>query len=269
MSTPPINSTPTFGQLLHHVMQLKGMNQNVLSHRVDMTPSYLSKLMSDQRDLSSNLANKLADVLGGSADGWMAAFKESASGVGRPLALQVADLLRGQALGIGLDQDFLGTPVRQLRKHAILQVFDAKPDSAMESDLPSDACCIVPFDPLRVKATSYDTRAGSIGIKRRLDGTWAGDPVENAIKIGPHETKIIGTNEHISLPSWLEAELHEASNIALKPLIVSHGPIIDPGWSGRLYVSVYNPTNAEIEISTEEPFLTLRFWVAEQSAAVR
>ena len=265
------SSTPTFGQLLAHVMQLKGMNQQLLSHRADVSPSYVSKLVSDQRDLTETLAAKLADVLGGTPEGWMKAYSESKSGAGRPLARQVADLLRGQALGVGIDQDFLGTPVRQLRRDDILKLFsDALEQNEDPNDKDENACRIEPFDPTRTKATSYDTRIGSIGRAKLSDNGWSGDPVAEAVTIKAGEVMVLGTLEHITLPKWLEAELHEASNIALKPLIISHGPVIDPGWAGRLYVTVFNPSkDKDVVITSEEPFLTLRFWIAESAESIR
>ena len=71
---------------------------------------------------------------------------------------------------------------------------------------------------------------------------------------------MIITREHITLPSWLEANLNPAWSIGRKGLFVAHGPIIDPGeWSGRLFVNVFNPTGDDISISVSEPFITLRF----------
>jgi len=103
----------------------------------------------------------------------------------------------------------------------------------------------------------------TIQIETSRDGKDTFEQTEDYIEIPSGETRYICVKEHITLPSWLEADIHPASNLAKKGLIVSNGPIIDPGWSGFLKVSVFNPTKVDQVITVEEPFLTLRFWMQD------
>jgi deoxycytidine triphosphate deaminase/plasmid maintenance system antidote protein VapI len=251
----------TFGQVLSQVLQFRHKNQSQLALGANISQSYVSKLISGERDLTEGLAEKFANFLGGSPGEWMLIFRETKAGHARPLTSMLATLFGDNALG-GIPGQHLGSNVRQLRSDAIKQVFDPAHGGRFAYNGKEEDCEIEHFEPERVSVTSYDTRAGNVG--RFENGAWNGEPFAGAVIIPPGKHKYIGTLECVALPSWLEAEIHPASNIALKPLIVSHGPVIDPGWHGRLYVTVFNPTDTALEISDQEPFLTLRFWVADQ-----
>ena len=262
------NDSLTFGKLLNHILHLRHLNQVTLAHRANVSQSYISKLIADQRDLTDSMAEKFANILGGKSVAWVAAYQETKSESSRPLAHLVFDILGTSAAPGTEGRDYVGTPVRQLRQLSILSLFDPKNEGEVLRRNVREPCEIENFEPKRVSMTSYDTCAGSEGIGRQPDGDWIGQPLDGEIIIRARSHKFVGTKECITLPSWLEAEIHPASNIALKPLIVSHGPIVDPGWSGRLFVTVYNPTDKDIVIDCNERFLTLRFWLAETEAGL-
>lgn len=252
-----------FGDVLDHVMQLRKMTQTILSARANISQSYVSKLVASDRDLTEPLAEKFATILGGTQDSWMAVFRETKSNAPRTLAHMVRDVL-GEAFPSQSQHNvYAGTPVRQLRKDAILSVFAPENKGEYTHNGTKEDCEIEEFDATFLSMTSYDTRAGYIGIGRHDNGDWIGDPFDESVTIPERTHVFVGTLECFTMPSWLEAEIHPASNIALKPLIVSHGPIIDPLFQGRLFVTVYNPTDKAVQITKTEPFLTLRFWEAE------
>jgi len=162
------------------------------------------------------------------------------------------------------DSDFerFGAPIRQLQRSDLLEIFAPEAKGEFTYNGKTEDCEIEHFDPTSVKPTSYDTRVGGF-IRYDENGNDEAIRVSEAVQIEPGQSVLVIVNEHITLPSWIEAEIHPASNIAKKHLIVSHGPVIDPAWSGYLEVSVFNPTPVTKEIRVDEPFLTLRFWMAQ------
>ena len=251
-----------FGEVLAQALHLKRLSQTQLAHNAAISQSTVSKLISGKRALTADVADRLSDCLGGQAEAWLRAQSEILDGSEKTVEEHVTAItgIRYPKSGV---VERVGTRVTQLREDDIIRVFNTENDGYITRGNLREPCQIDPFSAHRVSMTSYDTHAGSIGTPPKEGGVWTGEPVTSPIVIPPHDFRYVGTAEYIHLPSWLEAELHPASNIALKPLIVSHGPVIDPKFKGRLYVTVYNPTSEPKEISLTEAFLTLRFWLAE------
>ena len=251
-----------FGEVLAQVLHQKRLTQTDLAVKANISQSSVSKMISGKRSLTFSFAERISEALGGATETWLRAQSEIVEGSDKSVEDHVIAITGIQTLtpsGV----EMVGTRVTQLRRDDILRVFDTKNDGFFTRGNKHEPCLIDPFSSDRVKWTSYDTRAGSIGTPPKDGKWWTGEPVKGPIVIPPKSFRYVGTAEYIHLPSWLEAELHPASNIAHKPLIVSHGPVIDPGFEGNLYVTVYNPTDEPKEISLVEAFLTLRFWLAE------
>jgi addiction module HigA family antidote len=251
-----------FGEVLEAVLRQKRMTQSQLAKKANISQSTVSKLISGKRLLTVAFAERICPALGGTPESWLQAQTEIVAGSQKSVSQYVAAITGIRAVNGVLD-DRIGTRVTQLWKADILKVFDPQNDGRMTLGKNSEPCQIDPFDPSRVKLTSYDTRAGQIGTPPDEQGWWTGEEAQNAIEIPPHGVVHVGTAEHITFPSWLQASLNPASNITRKALIVGHGPIVDPLFDSHLYVTVYNPTDQPKHIDLDEPFLTLQFWLAE------
>ncbi len=247
----------TFGDVLGAISAENKLNQYQLAVKTGYSQPAISRIEKGKRSLTANFAEKLAQVLGGTQEKWLKVHDETKGGSNLPVVH-----FRDQILGNSRVDALPGTRIRRMRDRDILAFFGDNPDGVMQFRGVEEECEIADFDKRRVQKTSYDTRIGGI-IDAKNGTSDAIEQVVSSVVIPAGESLIVCVKEHITLPSWLEADIHPASNIGLKGLIVSHGPIVDPGWSGFLCVSVFNPTKEDQEITIEEPFLTLRFWMQD------
>lgn len=252
----------TFGDILSAISSEKKLNQLNLSIRLSCSQPTLSRICNNERPLSPKLAEDLSKVLGGSAEEWLEVYTETKEGSDLPIIS-----FRDRLLGGKLIDDLLGTRIRRMQHDDIVQLFRTENKGEMTFRGSVEECEISCFDEKRVKGTSYDTCVGSYAPAQEStdDDTIEFVEVVDTLTIPAKTVLQVRIKEFISLPHWLEADLHPASNISNKNLIVSHGPIIDPGWKGSLCVSVYNPTIWDRAISVEEPFLTLKFWMQDST----
>lgn len=251
------SSGDTFGDLIQEIVKAKKMNQYQFAEKTGYSQSYISRVERGERPFSSKLCQKFADVLQVDASDLNFVYTEIRHSPGKPLAEYYNKLL-----GIENEEQKVGVLIRQLQKKDLLKIFSAEANGQFTYKGKTEECEIEHFNPTSVKPTSYDTCVGAY-VKYDEDGNEKPVQVSEAVKVEPGQSLLVIVKEHITLPSCLEAEIHPASNIGRKHLIVSNGPVIDPGWSGYLKVSVFNPTAVSKEIRVDEPFLTLRFWMAQ------
>lgn len=253
-----------FGEVIDQALRVKKLSQTQLAHDADISQSTVSKLVSGKRTLTEDTAQQISEVLGGTAEAWLRAQEDIVNGSELSVddhVIRITGLSMLKPSGV----EDLGTRVTQLRAADFLRIFDPQNDGYFTRRNTQEECQIDPFDVGRVDKTTYDTRVGGFGIPMR-DGTkirWKLDAVEGPLIIKPGQCCYVGTLEHFTVPTWLEGVIHPASNIGHKNLFVAHGPVIDPGFKGRLFVTVFNPTGEPIEISESEAFLSVRFWLAE------
>lgn len=116
---------------------------------------------------------------------------------------------------------------------------------------------INPWDENKVEPASYDLalwgkilEAGK-GLTNLNDGddfilnsnTWAS----------------VASKEEIKIPDYLCATYGLRSGLTRRGLIYFGGPQIDPGYSGRIFVSVFNPTLEPINLRAGDDLFTLIF----------
>jgi len=256
----PDQEETKFGDILFAISAEKKLNQLNLSLQLGYSQPSISRIEKGTQPVSPKLALKLAEVLGGDSEEWLQVFHETVSG--SPLPIKY---FRDRLLGAFDVDDLPGTRIRRMRKQDIVRFFGSNPNGVMTFRGVEESCEIADFEEGRVEETSYDTRVGSYyevqpnaGEANRI-----AVEIEECVTIPAGGVKEIVVKEHITLPPWLELDIHPASNIAKKNLIVSNGPIVDPGFDGPLIVSVFNPTPWDREITVIEPFLTLRFWMQD------
>lgn len=254
----------TFKRVLEEVLHRKGLNQFRLAEKLNFSQSYVSLIERGKRPLSLKVATKISACLGGEAATWLEVFEETKAGGSRPLSYY------STLLGIDASHSaHWGARVRQLRGNDLVSFLSKAHHGELiikKDDVEID-CGIEGFEESHASITSYDIRLKAFAVGReRLDngelGDWDWIEARESVKIPSGKTVALAS-KHIQLPDWMEAEINPPSTIALKPLIVSHGPVIDPGWGGMLKVTAYNPSDWDVYVDLNEPFLTLRFWVAE------
>lgn len=77
--------------------------------------------------------------------------------------------------------------------------------------------------------------------------------------IGASEFALVGTYETLELPNDIVGHFGLKSSLSRRGLYASIGAQIDPGFRGRLFVSLFNLTPAPIPIAYKDTFLTVEF----------
>lgn len=250
-----------FGDVVSAMAANRNMKLREVAEQVECSPSTLSMIGKGERRLSDTIARGLARVLGGTDAAWKRVFLQTRTGSEHPI-----EFYRTHLLANDQQLPLQGVRVRRMRKAHILSCLA---DSIEHRNLSDDKRTfrIDNFEPKRVQETSYDTVLGSVVSESKERQDWQKD---HLFRIRAGESVIAYTYEAINLPHWMEADVHPASNLAANHLIVSSGPIIDPGYEGFLKVAVFNPTTKDRFIKSTEAFLTLRFWLQdiEQEAPI-
>ncbi len=115
---------------------------------------------------------------------------------------------------------------------------------------------IYPFKEENLKGASYNLTASAMA--------WSITDRDNIvedkkIKIKPHDTGLIYTNEIVCITKTIAGTFHSRVNN------VSHGcghigTTLNPGWFGRLLISITNHTDKTIDIDVNSSFVTLIFY---------
>lgn len=251
VKTNQIESTH-FGDILSAITAYQNMNQYKLSVNTKISQAMLSRIGTGKRNLTTDIAQRIASEIGCNPDILLEAFEETKNGSSKPVRFFVDKIFPNQKK----NKD-LGVIPRRLLKKEILEIFSNENEDGFVFRESAEPCEITDFDPTKVQQTSYDTVVGG------YDDLMSGEPnqIEEKLSIPAHASIQVRTKETFTFPSWLEGDLHPASNLAKKGIVVAHGPLIDPLYSDYLTVTVINYSEKSVDISADEPFLTIRFWV--------
>jgi dCTP deaminase len=122
------------------------------------------------------------------------------------------------------------------------------------------------FDPGLVQPASYDLRLGhlihsptqpdrAIDLSNGAGGAW---------RLPPYGMAVVQTFEDLKLPKNVIGRIGLKSSFARTGLFASTGPQIDPGFDGRLFVSLFNLTAAPHVLKFRDTFLTIEFHELDQ-----
>lgn len=113
------------------------------------------------------------------------------------------------------------------------------------------------FDGSRLEGASYDFRVGP-----KAAVTTASRPVdlrEQPLVLEPYAAALVLVEETVKLSDRILGRLGSHSNLFRHGIFASIGPQIDPGYSGRMRVSLSNPTEHPFVIKHKSPFITAEF----------
>ena len=116
---------------------------------------------------------------------------------------------------------------------------------------------IKPFDEVRVEPASYDCRLGNVlsagvGRVKWKDG--------DEFILESNSWASIASEEQFELPNNLCASYGIRSGLARRGVIAFGGPQIDPGYIGRIFVSLYNPTLEPIVLNYHQVIMSVIFY---------
>lgn len=131
----------------------------------------------------------------------------------------------------------------------------------------SKGISIEPFKDKYLTPVGYDLRIGIKGFswnnKREID---IGN--DKRIEIEPNDTVVIETLESVSLSKEIAGTIHSMVSQTV-PQGLSHiSTTVDPGWTGKLLISVHNYRDCSIEIRFQDSFCTICFHKVESESKV-
>lgn len=117
---------------------------------------------------------------------------------------------------------------------------------------------IYPFKEENLKPASYNLTASKCAFVKDKEGNQKLIVCGNKIKIPPHETGIIETQESIYVSKWITGTYHSKVKMANKG--IGHiGTTLDPCFFGVSAIALHNTTNKPIEIKVGDTIATLIF----------
>lgn len=116
---------------------------------------------------------------------------------------------------------------------------------------------IEPFNEERIEPASYDCQLGdvlaaSVGRVKWSDG--------NEFILESNSWASIASEEQFELPNDVCASYGIRSGLARRGVIAFGGPQIDPGYAGRIFVSLYNPTLEPIVLKCRQVIMSVIFY---------
>jgi dCTP deaminase len=113
------------------------------------------------------------------------------------------------------------------------------------------------FEQDQLEGASYDFRVGP-----KAAVTTASRPIdlrENPLVLEPYAAALVLVEETVRLSDRILGRLGPHSNLFRRGIFASIGPQIDPGYSGRMRVSLLNMTEHPFLINHKSPFITAEF----------
>lgn len=130
-------------------------------------------------------------------------------------------------------------------------------DIRAASTQPDGSISISPFDPTSVKPASLTLHVGSRAVSSANKLTDIAR--KELVKIRPGEFVTVTTLEAIRLDEWHAGRFSLASSYTRCGLVAAAGPRIEPGFDGRLGVSLTNLSMKPITLAHKSPFLNAEF----------
>lgn len=122
---------------------------------------------------------------------------------------------------------------------------------------------IDPFSEESLSSATYDLGIGDTAIVSTRNA-----PLdlsrERRLLLEPFSTALVFTDEILKLSNWISGRIGPRSNLLQHGIFVSAGPQIDPGFSGRLFVTLINITEQPFAINYRSRFLSIEFHVLSE-----
>lgn len=141
-------------------------------------------------------------------------------------------------------------------------------DVEILSEIRSGAILITPFDEEMLQPASYDLKIGKdVAVvpqngQPRIDLEQAG-----VVLIPPYTPAVIYTMEHLKLSLNIVGRFGLKSALSRRGVYASVGPQVDPGFDGKLSVTLFNLTPVAVPLSYADSFLSLELHRLEVPAS--
>lgn len=253
-------------EVILRLMAERGLNQIELAKRLGTSRVTVNLLVNGKRAISRDVSRRLGSYFGYPADHF--------------LRLQFEwDTRRDQFRQRDQrDRNFQDEPLRGNIEAEIVDfglatgraapTYVLKPgllvDHAIERARQENLLSISPYSPQLVQPASYDLTFGDhLAVTDRSDIVDLKTLV--AVELNPGQTANVETLEELALSNLLMGRVGLSSTLARKSIYLSHGIQCDPGYKGRLFVSLHNHGREKFVIRHGAPFLTIEFTLLEDA----
>jgi dCTP deaminase len=139
-------------------------------------------------------------------------------------------------------------------------------DHAIQESVRTGKLTISNFENDCVQPASYDLRIGEmIYAPAQPDKPYNMAANGGAYRLPPYGAAVLTTFEDLRLPVNMLGRIGLKSGFARKGLLASTGPQIDPGFEGKLFISLFNLTAGAHVLKFKESFLTIEFHTLEST----
>lgn len=120
---------------------------------------------------------------------------------------------------------------------------------------------IYPYDPRRMKSSSYEAHIGEYAHYWDESGKQKSVKLTEMSSVGlnPNSLVFFETKEEFRLPSYIAIRFNLRITNVHRGLLLGTGPLVDPGFKGKLLIPIHNLTNNQYRFFGNEPFIWVEF----------
>lgn len=118
-----------------------------------------------------------------------------------------------------------------------------------------------PFDPDHLKPASYEARAGGEFTIWNKDGLRDTKKIveREPIRLPANSIAFVQTEPDFRLPNYMALRFNLRISHVHRGLLLGTGPLVDPGFQGKLLIPLHNLTNEEYLIQTDRGLIWIEF----------
>lgn len=120
---------------------------------------------------------------------------------------------------------------------------------------------IYPFDSEKLKSASYEASVGADCIYWEDDGKKQSVDLskKGSFVLEPNSIAFVTTREEFRLPDYMAVRFNLTITNVHRGLLLGTGPIVDPGFKGRILIPLHNLTTNKYKFCYEEKLIWLEF----------
>jgi len=131
-------------------------------------------------------------------------------------------------------------------------------DVQIREEINSHGIEITPFDETMLQPASYDLKIGKdVAVVPENGHTMLNLEETGVVVIPPYTPAVIYTLEHLKLKVHLVGRFGLKSALSRRGMYASVGPQVDPGFEGKLSVTLFNLTPVAVPLNYGDSFLSL------------
>lgn len=133
-------------------------------------------------------------------------------------------------------------------------------DHEIKDAVATQRLTITEFDDRSVQPASYDLRIGRlVYAPPHSDKPHDLSANGGAYRLPPYGNAVLTTLEDLKIPKNMLGHIGLKSGFTRRGMVASTGPQIDPGFEGKLFVSIFNVTAVSHVLEYKDTFLTIEF----------